>query len=423
MRTSRASARSCTTAIVRLARDARLLDGAAARRDALVERCADEAHAGVTARWLPWNDDGSDPIDWVGIDIAGRPVVGAIRATLGIADVPALVAGWHLLDLEREIWTPGAVGFPRIFISADEIASEAREILESLAGPIGAGTVPAAAGARARRARRSATTRIATRRGGLERRREARSERRGRSSPRTAPPARWRTRVRRSGAARRATRRPRRGAQTHAAQARRAAELERGRFAAESERSAADDEIARRAARAVTSSPQRSRRERGRRAARTRRAARAVGAAAGAAAVGARSARRRERRRSEARRRVRRGELGSASRRRRRRPRSREFEVGDAELGARRSDGELRRPRRGEDEQLSSELEATLAESEEETERRARPRSPSKSRRRARAASAPRSWCATIPTRSWPGSCWRATDARSCRSASRRRKA
>jgi hypothetical protein len=129
--------------IVRLAQDTRLLDGAAARRDALVERCADEAHAGVTARWLPWNDDGSDAIDWVGIDIAGRPVVGAIRSRLGIKDVPALVAGWHLLDLEREIWTPGAVGFPRIFVSADEITTEAREILESLAGPIGAGAVPA----------------------------------------------------------------------------------------------------------------------------------------------------------------------------------------------------------------------------------------------------------------------------------------
>ena len=129
--------------IVRLAQDTRLLDGAAARRDALVERCADEAHAGVTARWLPWNDDGSDAIDWVGIDIAGRPVVGVIRSRLGIKDVPALVAGWHLLDLEREIWTPGAVGFPRIFVSADGIATEAREILESLAGPLGAGAVPA----------------------------------------------------------------------------------------------------------------------------------------------------------------------------------------------------------------------------------------------------------------------------------------
>lgn len=130
--------------LVRLAQDTRLLDSAAARRDALVERCADEAHAGVSAHSVPWNADGSDPIDWVGVDIDGRPVVGSIRSALGVADVPALVAGWHLLDLDREIWTPGAAGLPRIFVSAESIATEAREILESLAGPIGAGTVPAA---------------------------------------------------------------------------------------------------------------------------------------------------------------------------------------------------------------------------------------------------------------------------------------
>ena len=130
--------------LVRLAEDARLLDSAAARRDALVERCADEAHAGVTAHSVPWNSDGGEPIDWVGVDIDGRPVVGSIRSALAISDVPALVAGWHLLDLDREIWTPGAVGLPRIFVSAESIATEARELLESLAGPIGAGTVPAA---------------------------------------------------------------------------------------------------------------------------------------------------------------------------------------------------------------------------------------------------------------------------------------
>ncbi len=130
--------------VVRLADDTKLLDGSAARRDALVERCADEAHAGVTARWLPWNEQGDDAIDWVGIDIAGRPVVGAIRPRIEVSDVPGLVAGWHLLDLDREIWSPGAIGAPRIFISADGIADEAREILEVLAGPIGERGLPEA---------------------------------------------------------------------------------------------------------------------------------------------------------------------------------------------------------------------------------------------------------------------------------------
>jgi hypothetical protein len=123
--------------LIALAQDPRLLEGEAARRDDEIERAADEAHAGVTARWLPWNREGTDLIDWVGIDIDGRPVVGAIRDALEVADVPGLVAGWHLLDLERAIWTPGASGAPRLFVSAREISPEARALLEELAGPIG----------------------------------------------------------------------------------------------------------------------------------------------------------------------------------------------------------------------------------------------------------------------------------------------
>jgi len=123
--------------LIALAQDPRLLEGEAARRDDEIERAADEAHAGVTARWLPWNREGSDLIDWVGIDIDGRPVVGAIRDALEVSDVPGLVAGWHLLDLDRGTWTPGASGAPRLFVSAREISGEARALLEELAGPIG----------------------------------------------------------------------------------------------------------------------------------------------------------------------------------------------------------------------------------------------------------------------------------------------
>ena len=125
--------------LVSLAQDPRLLEGDAARRDDEIERAADDAHAGVTARWLPWNREGTELVDWVGIDIDGRPVVGAIRDAVGVADVPGLVAGWHWVDLERATWTPGASGVPRLFISAREISAEAREILDELAGPIGAG--------------------------------------------------------------------------------------------------------------------------------------------------------------------------------------------------------------------------------------------------------------------------------------------
>jgi len=125
--------------LVSLAQDPRLLEGEAARRDDEIERAAEEARAGVTARWLPWNREGRELIDWVGIDIDGRPVVGAIRDSVQISDVPGLIAGWHLLDLERATWTPGASGTPRFFISAREIAEPARQLLEELAGPLGAG--------------------------------------------------------------------------------------------------------------------------------------------------------------------------------------------------------------------------------------------------------------------------------------------
>ncbi len=122
--------------LVALAQDPRLLEGESARRDDEIERAADDAHAGVTARWLPWNREGTDLIDWVGIDIDGRPVIGAIRESVGVGDVPGLVAGWHLVDLERGTWTPGASGSPRIHVTAREISDEARELLEELAGPI-----------------------------------------------------------------------------------------------------------------------------------------------------------------------------------------------------------------------------------------------------------------------------------------------
>src|SRR5262249_28666769 len=41
--------------IVGLAQDPRLLEGEAARGEIEIERAAEEAHAGVTARWLPWS--------------------------------------------------------------------------------------------------------------------------------------------------------------------------------------------------------------------------------------------------------------------------------------------------------------------------------------------------------------------------------
>ena len=337
--------------IVRLAQDTRLLEAGAARRDALVERCADEAHAGVTARWLPWNDDGSDAIDWVGIDIDGRPVVGAIRATLGLADVPSLVAGWHLLDLEREIWTPGAVGYPRIFVSANGVATEAREILESLAGPIGEAAVPAEPARvlpsdAAPEAVREQEESEAEQRG----RRRGRRRRRGGERELGEPDARVSDEA--SAAEERNARR----------EARRAAELERGRFEAEPEDSseaaphlAPEVEFERESEagedRPGEEAPARSRGRRGRR----RRGGRRELEPRSAPEVAAES--------SEAADEV--GELEAEHDAGE--PGDRDFD--EREVAAR-SERETE-PVAGaqEDEQLSSELEATLAESEEEAER------------------------------------------------------
>ncbi|HXX47467.1 MAG TPA: hypothetical protein VEN47_04505 [Myxococcota bacterium] len=122
--------------LVTLAQDPRLLEGEAAQRDLEIERAAEDARAGVTARWLPWNREGREVVDWVGVDIDGRPVVGLIRDAVTVADVPGIVAGWHLVDLERAAWTPGASGLPRLSISAGSIEPEARDILEALTGSI-----------------------------------------------------------------------------------------------------------------------------------------------------------------------------------------------------------------------------------------------------------------------------------------------
>jgi len=342
--------------IVRLARDERLADGAAARRDALVERCAEEAHAGVTARWLPWNDEGRDPIEWVGIDIAGRPVVGAIRSVLGIADVPALVAGWHRLDLERETWTPGAVGLPRIFVSADEVDADARELLESLAGPIGAGALPV----QPLGERESDSVADADAADDAGERDEldsfssaARSERRGRRRGR---------RRRRGGergyedqapideAAAQEEREARRAA--------RRAEQERGRFESESEPEPRSDDDAREPedgelerasdAPAAAANGEPPRRSRGRRGRRRRGGRRGESGASAANGEG--------------------GENGGEGDAAFEAAEQGDGDFGDAEEPRADGAGGLAAAA-GDDEQLSSELEATLAESEEEPER------------------------------------------------------
>jgi hypothetical protein len=245
------------------------------RADALVERCADEAHAGVTARWLPWNEDGRDRS--IGcIDIGGRPV-GAIRSTLGVAGAGAGRGLAPARSGARDL-DPGAVGSPHLRVG-DEIGT--RRARSSSRWRVRSARARFPPSPRAS-CRGVPPTRAGERDEADALDAEARAERR--RAPRTAARARRRARASTTRTPRRWTRRPRRRAER--ATPRGAAELERGSFEPESEARAEDE---------PREAPGRVRRARGETGeARGERglSARlgAVGADAGAAAAGARSA-------------------------------------------------------------------------------------------------------------------------------------
>jgi hypothetical protein len=104
--------------VLRLAQNARFGERPQAARGAAVEEVAAGADVRVTARWLPWNREGIDPMEWVGIDSSGRPVLGLIRQSVGLSDVPALCSALALLGEASDLWTPGADGPARVLISA-----------------------------------------------------------------------------------------------------------------------------------------------------------------------------------------------------------------------------------------------------------------------------------------------------------------
>jgi hypothetical protein len=104
--------------VLRLAQDARLGERPQAARGAAVEEVAAGAEVRVTARWLPWNREGTNPMEWVGIDSSGRPVLGLIRPSVGLSDVPALCSALALLSEASDFWTPGAEGPARVLVSA-----------------------------------------------------------------------------------------------------------------------------------------------------------------------------------------------------------------------------------------------------------------------------------------------------------------
>ncbi|MFQ5697405.1 MAG: hypothetical protein ACE5IL_03865 [Myxococcota bacterium] len=118
--------------IAEMTRDPRVLDRALLEREAAARAAAERLGVRVTARWLPCGADVADPIDWVGLDGAGRPVLGAVRGAVGLPDVPGLLAAVLRAELERETWAPGSHGILRLVLVSERIEARAREILASV---------------------------------------------------------------------------------------------------------------------------------------------------------------------------------------------------------------------------------------------------------------------------------------------------
>jgi len=136
--------------IVKLAQDPRLLESVASSRDAQVQEAVDSIQAYLVARYLPWNSEGLDPIDWIGVDSESRPVLGVIRSPFRVSDVPSLVAAAFRLETEREVWAPGSTGGTRVLLTG-ELEAGARELLEGLDLEIEAREGSATEGAQAER--------------------------------------------------------------------------------------------------------------------------------------------------------------------------------------------------------------------------------------------------------------------------------
>jgi hypothetical protein len=118
--------------VVELARDPRLLDDSGAQRERLAEGAASQAGVRITSRWLPCTEEASDPVDWLGLDSAMRPVLGLVRRSVGLADVPGLVAALHRFEDEREYWVPGSAGPPRLLLITDALDARARALLQRI---------------------------------------------------------------------------------------------------------------------------------------------------------------------------------------------------------------------------------------------------------------------------------------------------
>jgi len=110
-----------------LASDPRLLEGTAAARERIGDQAAADAGVTLSARWLPWTQDGYDPIDWLGFDANGRGCVGLVRRRFGPGDVAAAVAGGLLLGLQDG---GSGNGRPRLVLTTEDIDPRAAAMAE-----------------------------------------------------------------------------------------------------------------------------------------------------------------------------------------------------------------------------------------------------------------------------------------------------
>lgn len=119
-------------AVVEMARDPRVLDRPTLERDRAALGSVEQLRIRVTARWLPCGADVAEPIDWVGLDEAARPVLGAVRAAVDLASVPGLLSAVLRAQMEREIWVPGSKGTLRLVLITERVEPRVREILGSV---------------------------------------------------------------------------------------------------------------------------------------------------------------------------------------------------------------------------------------------------------------------------------------------------
>ena len=117
---------------IELSQDPRLLDRVESERARSIDRVAMAAGVRVVGRWLPWNSEGNDPIDWVGIDRDARPVLGLLRDDFTVSDIPSVVAALSLFEDQRTFWAPEARGSARVCIAGEQVEPRAAAVLEGL---------------------------------------------------------------------------------------------------------------------------------------------------------------------------------------------------------------------------------------------------------------------------------------------------